>query len=44
MTENKQEEPCFMCNELTSEVKKYSRIVNVKPFPLCKRCQEWIKQ
>jgi len=34
---------CVMCNKPTNEIKDYPRIINLKPFPLCKRCQEIIK-
>jgi hypothetical protein len=43
MTESTKTNPCFMCNEPTTEFKEYSRIVNVCPIPLCKRCKDLIK-
>ena len=43
MTEQPKSKPCFMCDEPTTEIKDYPRIINVNPFPLCKRCQEVVK-
>ena len=36
--------PCFLCGDLTKEIKKYERIINIKDIPMCKKCQGIIEK
>jgi len=42
ITKSTKGKPCFLCNEPTNEIQDYPRIINIKPFPMCKKCQEII--
>jgi len=39
----KKNQVCFMCNTPTNETREFDRIMNLKPIPLCKNCQEILK-